>query len=600
MKNFKNIAFLLSFNERRNLIWLLIMMLMMAFMDTLGVASVFPFIAVLTNPMIIETNLFLNKIFQVSEIFGVENNQQFFLLLGIFVFLIIVISLVVKVSTSYLQIRFTSMLEYSIGKRLMEKYLNQPYSWFLSHNSNDLIKNILSEVHQIIEVAIYPMAELIAKGMVAIALLALLFLTDIKLALLISFSIGGIYGSIYYFLRNFITKIGEERLKNNLLRYRVVSQAFGSIKDVKVRGSEEVHTKFFSNSSYTYAKSISLAHMTSQLPRYILEGIAFAGIMLLLLYMISQKGSMNNALPIISLYIFAGYRLMPSMQQVYSSFTHLRYIGSSIDNLVNEIKNLKAYNLSQDKSILQLNKKITLNNIYYNYPDTPHSTLEDINISISAKSTIGFVGPSGSGKSTTIDIILGLLEPQKGTLEVDGKVITGDNLRSWQRTIGYVPQQIYLIDDTIAANIAFGLDEKEIKQDWVEKACRNANLEEFINELPKKYNTIIGEGGIRLSGGQRQRIGIARALYHNPRVLVLDEATSALDNETEQAVMNAVNKLGKDITIILIAHRLNTVENCDIIFKLEKGRVVFQGSFKELLSHDNKIKFNQTKSADIK
>ena len=600
MKNFKNIAFLLSFNERRNLIWLLIMMLMMAFMDTLGVASVFPFIAVLTNPMIIETNLFLNKIFQVSEIFGVENNQQFFLLLGIFVFLIIVISLVVKVSTSYLQIRFTSMLEYSIGKRLMEKYLNQPYSWFLSHNSNDLIKNILSEVHQIIEVAIYPMAELIAKGMVAIALLALLFLTDIKLALLISFSIGGIYGSIYYFLRNFITKIGEERLKNNHLRYRVVSQAFGSIKDVKVRGSEEVHTKFFSNSSYTYAKSISLAHMTSQLPRYILEGIAFAGIMLLLLYMISQKGSMNNALPIISLYIFAGYRLMPSMQQVYSSFTHLRYIGSSIDNLVNEIKNLKAYNLSQDKSILQLNKKITLNNIYYNYPDTPHSTLEDINISISAKSTIGFVGPSGSGKSTTIDIILGLLEPQKGTLEVDGKVITGDNLRSWQRTIGYVPQQIYLIDDTIAANIAFGLDEKEIKQDWVEKACRNANLEEFINELPKKYNTIIGEGGIRLSGGQRQRIGIARALYHNPRVLVLDEATSALDNETEQAVMNAVNKLGKDVTIILIAHRLNTVENCDIIFKLEKGRVVFQGSFKELLSHDNKIKFNQTKSADIK
>jgi ATP-binding cassette, subfamily B, bacterial PglK len=593
MKNFKNILFLLSFTERRNLIWLLIMMLMMAFMDTLGVASVFPFIAVLTNPMIIETNLFLNKIFQVSEIFGVENNQQFFLLLGIFVFLIIVISLVVKVSTSYLQIRFTSMLEYSIGKRLMEKYLNQPYSWFLSHNSNDLIKNILSEVHQIIEVAIYPMAELIAKGMVAIALLGLLFLTDIKLALLISFSIGGIYGSIYYFLRNFITKIGEERLKNNLLRYRVVSQAFGSIKDVKVRGSEEVHTKFFSNSSYTYAKSISLAHMTSQLPRYILEGIAFAGIMLLLLYMISQKGSMNNALPIISLYIFAGYRLMPSMQQVYSSFTHLRYIGSSIDNLVNEIKNLKAYNLSQDKSILQLNKKITLNNIYYNYPDTPHSTLEDINISISAKSTIGFVGPSGSGKSTTIDIILGLLEPQKGTLEVDGKVITGDNLRSWQRTIGYVPQQIYLIDDTIAANIAFGLDEKEIKQDWVEKACRNANLEEFINELPKKYNTIIGEGGIRLSGGQRQRIGIARALYHNPRVLVLDEATSALDNETEQAVMNAVNKLGKDVTIILIAHRLNTVENCDIIFKLEKGRVVFQGSFKELLSHDKKIKLNK-------
>jgi len=589
MKNFKNILFLLSFTERRNLIWLLIMMLMMAFMDTLGVASVFPFIAVLTNPMIIETNLFLNKIFQYSEIFGVKNNQQFFFLLGIFVFLIIVISLVVKVSTAFLQIRFTNMLEYSIGKRLMEKYLNQPYSWFLGHNSNDLIKNILSEVNHIIEVAIYPMAELIAKGLVTFALLGLLLLTDIKLALLISFSLGGIYGSIYYFLRNFITRIGEERLKNNHLRYRVVSQAFGSIKEAKVRGSEETNIKLFSNSAYTYARSMSLAHMTSQLPRYILEGIAFAGIMLILLYMMSQKGSINNALPIISLYVFAGYRLMPSIQQVYSSFTHLRYIGSSVDNLANEIKNLKTYSLSQDKSILQLNKKITLNNIYYNYPDTSHSTLEDINLSISSKSIVGFVGSSGSGKTTTIDIILGLLEPQKGTLEVDGKVITGDNLRAWQRTIGYVPQQIYLFDDTIAANIAFSVEQKDINQDWVKKACKNANLEEFINELPKKHNTIIGESGIRLSGGQRQRIGIARALYHNPQVLVLDEATSALDGKTEQAVMSAINNLSKDITIILIAHRLNTVENCDTIFKLERGKLVFQGNFNELIDYDKKL-----------
>ena len=589
MKNFKNILFLLSFNERRKLIWLLIMMLMMALMETLGVASVFPFIAVLTNPIIIETNFFLNKIYKFSEIFGVENYQHFFFILGIFVFLIIVISLVVKVSTIFLQIRFTSMLEYSIGKRLMESYLNQPYSWFLGHNSNDLVKNILSEVNHIIEVAIYPMAELIAKSLVTFALLGLLLLTDIKLALAISFSLGGIYGSIYYFLKNFITRIGEERLKTNHLRYRVVSEAFGSIKNVKVRGSEETNIKLFTNSAYTYARSMSLAHMISQLPRYFLEGIAFAGIMLILVYMMSQKGSINNALPIISLYLFAGYRLMPSMQQVYSSFTHLRYIGSSVDNLVNEIKNLKTYSLSQDKSVLQLNNKITLNDVNYNYPDTSHSTLENINLSISAKSIIGFVGPSGSGKTTTIDIILGLLEPQKGTLEVDGKVITQDNVRSWQRAIGYVPQQIYLYDDTIAANIAFNVDQNEIDHDWVKKSCQIANLEEFIDELPNKYHTVIGEGGIRLSGGQRQRIGIARALYHKPQLLVLDESTSALDNKTEQAVMKAINNLSKDITIILIAHRLTTVEKCDIIFKLEKGKLVFKGSFKELSNYEKNL-----------
>jgi len=588
MKNFKNILFLLSFEERRKFIWVLLMMLLMAFVETLGVASIFPFIAILTNPIMIETNIFLNKIFQVSKVFGVENNQHFFLLLGSCVFLILVISIIIKVFTSFLQVRFVKMLEHSIGKRLMESYLNQPYSWFLSHNSNELVKNILSEVNHIIENAIYPFAEMIAKGMVAISLLGLLVFTDIKLALSISFLIGGIYGLIYYFLKNFISRIGKERLKNNYLRYRVVSQTFGSIKNVKVRGSEKINLQLFSNSASNFARSETYAHLTGSLPRFILEGIAFAGIMLILLYLIAQKGTMISALPIISLYVFAGYRLMPSLQQVYSSFTNLRYTSSSLDKLSNEIKNLKSYVLNQDKSILPLDKKITLHNIHYNYPDTSSSTLKDINLSIPAKSIVGFVGPSGSGKTTTVDIILGLLEPQKGTLEVDGKVITKYNSRAWQRSIGYVPQHIYLLDDTIFNNIAFGIDHKDINQNWVEKACKIASLEEFIDELPKKHNTIIGESGIRLSGGQRQRIGIARALYHNPRVLILDEATSALDNETEQTVMNAINNLGKDITIILIAHRLNTVKNCDIIFKLEKGKLVFQGNFNELINYDEK------------
>ena len=588
MKNFKNILFLLSFEERRRFIWLLLMMLLMSFVETLGVASIFPFIAILTNPIMIETNIFLSKIFQVSKVFGVKDNQHFFLLLGSCVFLILVISIIIKVFTSFLQVRFVKMLEHSIGKRLMESYLNQPYSWFLSHNSNELVKNILSEVTHIIENAIYPFAEMIAKGMVAISLLGLLVYTDIKLALLISFFIGGIYALIYYFLKNFISRIGKERLKNNHLRYRVVSQTFGSIKNVKVRGSEKINLQLFSNSASNFARSETYAHLTGSLPRFILEGIAFAGIMLILLYLIAQKGTMINALPIISLYVFAGYRLMPSLQQVYSSFTNLRYTSSSLDRLTNEIKNLKSYVLNQDKSILPLDKEIALHNIHYNYPDTPSSTLKDINLSIPAKSIIGFVGPSGSGKTTTVDIILGLLEPQKGTLEVDGKVITKYNSRAWQRSIGYVPQHIYLLDDTIFHNIAFGIDHKEINQNWIEKACKIACLEEFIDELPKKHHTIIGEGGIRLSGGQRQRIGIARALYHNPRVLILDEATSALDNETEQTVMNAINNLGKDITIILIAHRLNTVKNCDTIFKLERGKLVFQGSFNELINYDKK------------
>jgi ABC-type multidrug transport system fused ATPase/permease subunit len=586
MKNFKAILYLLSFNNRRQLILLLLMMLLMAFIDTLGVASIFPFIAVLTNPDLIETNNFVNKIFKTSKIFGVDNNEQFFFVLGVSMILILVISIVIKLFTTFLQIRFAKMLEFSIGKRLLEGYLNQPYSWFLSRNSSDLAKNILSEVNHVIEVAIYPSAELIAKGTVALALISLLIIIDIKLALLITFLLSGIYGFIYYFFRNFINRIGDDRLKNNNLRYRAVNQAFGSIKDVKLRGSEENNIKLFSKSAYNYGRSMSFAHMTSQLPRFILEGIAFTGIMLILLYLLSQKGSLNNALPIISVYIFAGFRLMPSMQQIYSSFTHLKYIGSSLDNLSEEIKNLNAFNLDQDKNILPLNKKIVLNNIHYNYPSPSYSTLKDINLTIPAKSTVGFVGSTGSGKTTLIDIILGLLIPQKGTLEVDGKVITKHNIRAWQRSIGYVPQHIYLSDDTVSANIAFGLDHEDINQEWVEKASKIANLEEFIHELPKKYQTTIGENGIRLSGGQRQRIGIARALYGNPQVLILDEATSALDNETEKVVMSAINNISKEITVILISHRLNTVAKCDIIFKIEKGNLVFKGNFNELIDYD--------------
>ena len=281
--------------------------------------------------------------------------------------------------------------------------------------------------------------------------------------------------------------------------------------------------------------------------------------------------------------------MLPALQQIYGSFTQLAFVGPSVNKLYEDLKNLKPINTNQDQGVLPLNKKISLKNIYYNYPNTSQVALEGINISISAKSIVGIIGPTGSGKTTTVDIILGLLEAQKGTLEVDEKIITKQNSRSWQRSIGYVPQHIYLFDDTVAANIAFGVEPKDIDQEAVEKACRVANLHNFItDELPKKYQTITGERGIRLSGGQRQRIGIARALYHNPKVLILDEATSALDNKTEKAVMDAVNNLNKEITIILITHRLNTVKNCDVIFKLEKGQLVGQGTYEEL-NIDNKL-----------
>jgi len=584
MDSFKKIFFLLTRQERKRAGLLLIMVIIMALLDMLGVASILPFMAVLTNPNLVETNLILNNMFKFSKTIGVENINDFLFALGSLVFILLIVSLAFKALTAYAQVRFVQMREFTIGKRLIEGYLHQPYSWFLNRHSADLGKTILSEVSTIISGGLSPIMESIAKGFVAVTLIILLIIADPKIAFFVGISLIGAYALIYNLIRQYLNKIGNERLKNNQLRYMTVSEAFSAAKEVKIGGLEKIYIKNFSNAAKSFARSQASVQVLGLLPRFTLEAVAFGGILLLILYVISQTGSFSNALPIISLYVFAGYRLMPALQQVYSSLTQISFARPALDKLYEDVRNLDPPIIYNNQKILLFEKKITLKNIHYSYPNTSRTALKDISLNINAKSTVGFVGATGSGKTTIIDIILGLLEPQRGSLEVDGNILSNQNSKSWQSSIGYVPQHIYLSDDTIAANIAFGVEAKNINQEIVEKVSKIANLHDFIkDELPKQYQTTIGERGVRLSGGQRQRVAIARALYHNPKVLILDEATSALDNQTEQAVMDAVNNLSKDITIILIAHRLNTVKICDVIFKLEKGQLVAQGSFKELI-----------------
>lgn len=570
---------------------LLLMTLVMALLDTIGVASILPFMAVIGNPQIIETNIILKKMFEISSIFGVENNQEFLFALGMTVFLLLVTSLIFKALTSYVQVKFVHMCEYNISRRLVEGYLNQPYSWFLNHHSAELGKTILSEVSQVVGNGINPLIEVISKGVITIALILLLIIADPKLALIVGLSLGGTYALIFYFSRKYLNRIGKDRLRNNRLRFTVVGEAFGAIKEIKVGGYEKNYVKRYEDPAKNYALSVAASVILRQIPRYILEIIAFGGIMIVILYLMVQTGSFNNALPIISLYVFAGYRLLPSLQQIYSSLSQLAFIGPSLNSLSNDIKNLKFLKLEQTSKILSFNNEISLKNICFNYPNTSRTTLKDINLSIQAKTIVGLVGATGSGKTTIVDIILGLLEAQKGTLEIDGHVITKTNIRSWQKSIGYVPQNIFLFDDTIASNIALGNESKNIDQAEIEKVCKIANLHEFIvNELPEQYQTKIGERGIRLSGGQRQRIGIARALYNNPKVLILDEATNALDNVTEKAVMDAINNLSRSITIIMISHKLNSVRKCNNIYIFEKGKVISQGPFEELINLNYELK----------
>ena len=585
MKNTINkLINLLTTTELKKMYLLVFLMVVMALLDIIGVASILPFMAVLTNPTLIETNSYLNKMFEISLAFGVESNQEFLFALGVFVLLMLTISLAFRAITTYVQVRFVQMRQFSIGKRLVEGYLHQPYHWFLGRNSANLGKNILSEVQQVIGGGLNPFINLISTSIVAFALISLLFITNPTIAIVVGFTISLAYGLIFYFTRRYLNRNGKERLKNNELRFIAINEAFGAAKEVKLGGLEHIYTKRFSDPSKTVARNLASAASIAQLPRFFLEAISFGGILLLILYMMRQSGSFNNALPIISLYVFAGYRLMPALQQIYSSFSQLIVVQPAVDELYNDLKNLKSPKLVQNQNIFFTEKSISLKNVYYNYPNSSRAAIKDLSININAKTKVGLVGATGSGKTTTVDIILGLLNPQKGTLEVDGQIITDKNKRSWQSYIGYVPQNIYLSDDTIMANIAFGVEPNDVDLKNIEKSSKIANLHNFvIDELSEKYQTKIGERGVRLSGGQRQRIGIARALYHNPRVLVLDEATNALDNKTEEAVMDAVNNLNKDITIILIAHRLNTVKNCDIIFKLERGKLVGQGTYEELI-----------------
>ena len=433
MQTLKKFISLLTPDELRHAILLLLMILTMALLDMIGVASILPFMAVLTNPNIIETNIIINKMYQISIIFGVENNEEFLFALGILVFILLITSLSFKALTTYIQVRFVQMREYTISKRFVENYLHQPYSWFLNRNSANIGKTILSEVGGVVGKGLKPLMDLIAKSVVTVALITLLIIAEPKLALIVGLSLGLAYAIIYKFTLSYLKKIGEERFKSNESRFTAVNEAFGASKVIKVSGLENIFIKRFSDPAKIFAKSIATSAVIAQIPRFALEALAFGGIILLILYMMLQKGSFNDALPILSLYVLAGYRLMPALQQIYSSLTNLSFIRPSLDSLIEDIKNLKPHYHNDNKYALSLNKKISLKNINFSYSNDTRKILSDININIPVKTTVGLIGATGSGKTTTVDIILGLLEAQSGTLEVDGTIITKKNLRAWQR-----------------------------------------------------------------------------------------------------------------------------------------------------------------------
>ena len=565
--------------------------LISSFFDLLGIASIYPFISLLLNTQLIEDNKFLNFFYQTSSYIGVKNISDFLIVCGVIVFFLNLTSIFFRAFTNYAQNRYMLFCEYKLSKRLISNYLDKPYVWFLSKHSSDLGKNILSEVSQVINYIIFPFINILSQSIVILVILILLIFLN---PILITFTVLIIlisYRVIFYFLKNIIIYSGSERFKANENRFKSLVDIFGATKEIKINGLEEIYINRFNSSSLTYLKNISLVSIITQIPRYIVESIAIGGMILISLFLISSGKSYENIVAFLSVLAFAGYRLIPSIHQVYSNLTQIKFSDSTLDSLYKDLCVNKLSSKNNTKKRLSFNKSILLKNISFAYPVTKHSAIQNINFTIPAFSKAAIIGATGSGKTTTLDIILSLLDPSHGNLIVDGKIINDKNRRSWQNNIGYVPQQIYLSDESIAKNIAFGLETSEINYKSVINAAKIANLHNFImDNLPDKYDTKIGERGIKLSGGQRQRIGIARALYCKPRLLILDEATNSLDSLTEKIVIEAIQNLMGKITIIFVTHRLNIIKDFDLILFLEKGILRNAGNYKNLYKNDELFK----------
>lgn len=571
--------------ERRRF-WILTgVMVLVAATEIIGMSAVLMLLNVLSAPDMVQSHPILSRAYQAL---GFESTFSFQVALASAVMVVVVGGLAVKAFGVYATTRFSMMRGYTVSTRLLSAYLSQPYTWFLNRNSAELGKNVLIEVDGLVARVFQPCLRLVANALLVTAILAFLLLVDPLVTLFSGGVLGLGYALIYLRFRVRLQKLGEDMIDSYEARYVVAQEATGGIKDVKLLGLEATYVKTFGTASYKTAQSASTVGVLQELPRYLLEAMTFGTLLALILILLVQSGgNITDIVPTLGVIAFSTMRLLPALQQIYHGLAALRSASTILDTIVADIKATPPLPITDPSNTppMTLESELELSKVSFTYDQSEKPILRAVDLVIPARTTVGIVGGTGAGKTTLVDLILGLLTPKEGVIKVDGVQVTEENRRAWQKTLGYVPQSIFLTDDTIAANIAFGVPKDEIDMAAVERVAKTAALHDFvISDLPEAYQTMVGERGVRLSGGQRQRIGIARALYRNPALLIMDEATSALDNITERVVMEAVQNIRSDKTVILIAHRLSTVKTCDTIFLMERGRVMAQGSYDELLA----------------
>ena len=566
---------LLNRSERRQAAWLLVLMLIGMVLETLGVGLAIPVATILMQENGGAQNQTVTRMLQY---FG-NPPQTTVICWGM---LVLVVAFVGKnIYLAFLmwkQGKFNYRVQNHLSQQLFASYLAAPYAFHLRRNSAQLITNTTTEVF-LFSTAFIALTVLLTEGLVVVGVGALLVYVQPVGAIVNMICLGGASLAFFHFTKTKSARWGALRQKHDALRVQYLQQGLGSAKDIKLLGREKVFFELFRHQDFQSAEMSRKQATVQQLPRFWLEILSVTALATIVLTMVLQGKSPALILPTIGLFAAAAFRLMPSVNRLLYAVQIIKYSQAGINTLHAEFQMPSDFAAPGNPALsrTEFQSQIRLENVSFFYDGAAGHAVRGVSLAINKGDLVGFTGTSGSGKSTLIDIILGLLTPTGGRVLVDGRDIQS-NLRAWQDQIGYVPQSIYLTDDSLRRNIAFGLPPEQIDDVAVDRAIKASQLDSLIAALPEGAETVVGERGIRLSGGQRQRIGIARALYHDPPVLVLDEATSALDGDTEKCVMEAVNSLHGRKTILIIAHRLSTVKNCDRIFRLEDGALAAEGT----------------------
>jgi ATP-binding cassette, subfamily B, bacterial PglK len=575
---YKSISFMLS------------LFLLTSFLEVIGIGMVGPFIALATNPGAIRQNPWLGDIYTKLHL---TSEIQFLQLFGIAVIVLFYIKAFLNFSAQKYIFEFGFGQQAMIASRLMKAYLSAPYTFHLDRNSANLIQNINNETERFANGLMMPLLSTISNSIIIIALAFLLVKTN-AMAMLI---IGGVLlfaFLIVYGLKDRLKRWGEEGSDARTQIIRSINHGLGGLKETKVIGCESYFEVEMQKQAHKFGKSAALAVSFSNLPRFMIEAFLVTFLIIFtVLFVTSLHGSSQDLSAVLGIFALASIRLLPAISNVFTSINGIRYSAFSLNQIYSDLKNLEnARNKqlefsaskaspTQNRKKITFDEKICLESVTYQYPNSAKTSLKEISLTIKKGQSIGLVGKSGAGKTTLVDVILGLLIPQEGDILVDGQSVY-QNIRDWQDLIGYVPQSIFLIDDTLERNIAFGVPDSQIDRNRLQKAIEAAQLIELVEQLSNGLETMVGERGVLLSGGQRQRVGIARALYHEREVLVFDEATAALDNETEALVTEAIKSLIGTKTIVIIAHRLTTIKDCDVVYRLERGKIVQSGTYEDV------------------